>query len=967
MTQARIGWRAFSGSQSISTLLTSLYSSWNGDVSASGLNTSIYGAWNGEANNNIAVKNAWNANGDATDSKGGANGTVAIPSGTSFTTGTMTYGSGKLGSGSFTFDGTNFINLPNNTLNFTGDFTIGCWFYVPTNYVANGSLISAFDNKSSYPTYYGWNFGYDSTNKNIGFSVSNPAGGSYANVSLSTPNNSIVPGQWNHVAVTRKSSTRSRIYINGVLSASNTSTLNPVYNFGLAYIGAIFYGFQQPFYNKPNAGLKIDAIYTFESELDSTAISELYNSGNGQEYPFTISNTLIDSPKDSVGTNHGTLMNGCTYTTGKVGNAFSFDGINDYVHLGDVMDIGLGSWSYAFWFKVPTTTGQIIFSKSIASGVVGRFWSTLTSNKLDFNLMSDGYGTITITSTTTISANVWYHCALVVDRSDKLKMYINGNLETVVNTGRTNNLTSSNVENPNLSSSNYNTLAPFRIGAYTSADTITATSFFIGQIDAFTIWNRAINIDDVSQLYNGGSGVQYPYTNSLVASSKNSFGIDNGTLMNGCSVTDGKIGKAFTFDGVNDYVQLPDNSLNFTSDFSVSAWIYVSNLSGEKYIISNSNGDIFNVNTGWCFGVFDNKVSFWVYPGGSTYTGWLTNTTLSLNTWYHVSVTKKPTQSPLLYINGVLSSTSLYNNNMANSLNPVYSTTTYPNTKASIGVFRYNNGSSAYAYWNGKIDALNVWKKELTQAEVTELYNSGNGKQIVPTTTIVTDGLVLNLDASRTSSYPGSGTTWTDISGNSNNGTLVSGPIFGTANGGGITFDGVNDRITLQNANISATGNWTISTWFNLSALNLDLVNGAPAVLYSQYAPNPGNGRFLLMVRNDGTITNKFQLFLGSGTGYSNQPITGTTTVQINTTYNLVAIRNGSVFSLYLNGNLEASLDLTGTNISLLQNTSEIGGVSNGNFGWVNGKIYNTMVYNRALSATEIGQNYNATKTRFGL
>ena len=232
---------------------------------------------------------------------------------------------------------------------------------------------------------------------------------------------------------------------------------------------------------------------------------------------------------------------------------------------------------------------------------------------------------------------------------------------------------------------------------------------------------------------------------------------------------------------------------------------------------------------------------------------------------------------------------------------------------------------------------------------------------------IVTSGLVLYLDAGNTRSYPGSGTTWYDISGSGNNGTMVNGPIFGTASGGQITFDGINDRITLQNTNISATGNWTISSWFNLSTLNLDLVNGAAAVLYSQYLPIPGNGRFLLLVRNDGTITNKFQLFLGSGAGYSNQTITGTTTAQINTTYNLVAIRNGSVFSLYLNGNLEASVDLTGTNISLLQSTTEIGGVSNGNFGWVNGKIYNTMVYNRALSNTEITQNFNATKSRFGL
>jgi hypothetical protein len=301
---------------------------------------------------------------------------------------------------------------------------------------------------------------------------------------------------------------------------------------------------------------------------------------------------------------------------------------------------------------------------------------------------------------------------------------------------------------------------------------------------------------------------------------------------------------------------------------------------------------------------------------------------------------------------------------MSNSLNPVYSTATYPNTKASIGVYRYNNGSSAYAYWNGKIDGLSVWQKELTQTEVTELYNSGNGKQITATP-IITNGLVLNLDASRKSSYPNTGTTWTDISGNGNNGTLTNGVGYTASNGGAMTFDGVNDRISLQNQNISSTGNWTISSWFNLSALSTIDIDQS---LYSQYILLPGNGRFILLLRNNGTTTiNKFELFLGSGSGYSNQNIVGTTTAQINTVYNLVAIRNGSVFSLYLNGNLEASVNLSSINVSILQTTPEIGGINNGNFGWFNGKIYNTLVYNRSLSTSEITQNFNATKSRFGL
>jgi len=422
--------------------------------------------------------------------------------------------------------------------------------------------------------------------------------------------------------------------------------------------------------------------------------------------------------------------------------------------------------------------------------------------------------------------------------------------------------------------------------------------------------------------------------------------------MNGCSLTTGKIGQAFTFDGVNDYVALPDNSLNFTGNFSVSAWIYVSNVSGEKYIISNSNGNIFDVNTGWCFGVFDNKVSFWVYPGTSSFTGWLTNTTLSLNTWHHVSVTKKPSQSPLLYINGVLSSTSLYNNTMSNSLNPVYSTATYPNTKASIGVYRYNNGSSAYAYWNGKIDGLSVWQKELTQTEVTELYNSGNGKQIT-TTPIVTNGLVLNLDASRTSSYPNTGTTLYDISGSGNNGTLVNGPVFGTASGGQITFDGVNDYIDLGTKTTLAPGttDFTISFWIN--------PNNWGTLSSTSYSPI-----FVTLV-NGGLWIGKNGANFVLRTAYIADDIQYSVLPTVNQWTLVTVNRVGNTAKIYYNGSVVASATAVTRNYVSGNSYLGVDIPSNGNFS--NIKLSTFYYYNRGLSDSEITQNFNATKSRFGL
>lgn len=80
---------------------------------------------------------------------------------------------------------------------------------------------------------------------------------------------------------------------------------------------------------------------------------------------------------------------------------------------------------------------------------------------------------------------------------------------------------------------------------------------------------------------------------------------------------------------------------------------------------------------------------------------------------------------------------------------------------------------------------------------------------------IITDGLVLALDAGNTKSYPGSGTTWNDVSGNGNNGTLINGPTFDTGNGGSVVFDGVDDHFTTSTTPTELLGNpsFTISMW----------------------------------------------------------------------------------------------------------------------------------------------------------
>ena len=99
--------------------------------------------------------------------------------------------------------------------------------------------------------------------------------------------------------------------------------------------------------------------------------------------------------------------------------------------------------------------------------------------------------------------------------------------------------------------------------------------------------------------------------------------------------------------------------------------------------------------------------------------------------------------------------------------------------------------------------------------EPTWAAQTNAGRTHIATKGVVQSGLVLNLDAGASTSYPGSGTTWTDLSGNGNNGSLVNGPTFNSSNGGSISFDGSNDEvICTNNASVQITVG-TISAWFN--------------------------------------------------------------------------------------------------------------------------------------------------------
>jgi len=226
---------------------------------------------------------------------------------------------------------------------------------------------------------------------------------------------------------------------------------------------------------------------------------------------------------------------------------------------------------------------------------------------------------------------------------------------------------------------------------------------------------------------------------------------------------------------------------------------------------------------------------------------------------------------------------------------------------------------------------------------------------------IVTDGLVLCLNAADKNSYPGSGTTWSDTSGNGNSGTLTNGPTFNSGNGGAIVFDGTNDYSTTVagQAFYQYTNQITVCWWMKR---NGTITNGAGGGQATFGSDNMSTNVWLMHGIDDNTV----RFYVNDSGTWRNTP---STTLIDNTWYHLAGTINTTNISMYMNGVLITTS--SGISTGITNNSNSIIGwgfdprFSSGRF--FNGSVANCQVYNRTLSASEILQNYNAQKSRFGL
>ena len=215
----------------------------------------------------------------------------------------------------------------------------------------------------------------------------------------------------------------------------------------------------------------------------------------------------------------------------------------------------------------------------------------------------------------------------------------------------------------------------------------------------------------------------------------------------------------------------------------------------------------------------------------------------------------------------------------------------------------------------------------------------------------VTSGLVLCLDAGNQKSYPGSGTTWTDLSGNGNNGTLVNGVWYNSGNLGSLVFDGVNDYVNCGNSTtLNMSTETTLIHWLKFSG--------------ATWSP------FIGKLTN--ATTNNYRVWLGSDrkfdvemTNDNFKPLFTVTSGELPTnSWCCLGMRfkSDGTLSGFFNGikknTVTKSIGPTNSGNFLI-------GTDNGVYG--GGSISCIQLYNRALSDAEIQQNFNATRSRFGI
>jgi hypothetical protein len=429
----------------------------------------------------------------------------------------------------------------------------------------------------------------------------------------------------------------------------------------------------------------------------------------------------------------------------------------------------------------------------------------------------------------------------------------------------------------------------------------------------------------------------------------------NATLINGPTLNTAN-GGSVQFDGTNDYTT---TNQTLTTPITITGFIKYNDQ-------SQGNNTWIDVTPHTVLVISINRTGIgdtYVYIGNGS-GNWFATPAINasqkilVNTWYHMAFVSNGSNSTL-YINGV---------NVGSS---IYSPSGYGTS--------YRLGSIVYGseYLDGNIGNTQIYNRALSPAEIMQNFNAQGYRFGYSADTIITSGLVFNFDAGDGMSYPGTGTTVYNISNAGGyNGTLTNGATWSAGTRSSFVFDGTDDQIDCGSVDVlgGATGA-TWEAWFKVNTINNSSYWKSIMTTWNDGDTGPGHtwvfdthfASWSFSVRFVGDTSEYPDIFWEGGTGRND--------FIANTWYHMVGVfdssqPNADKMKIYINGSYVASQDI-GSRTTIAYKTANEKlkiGVDRNVSAPFDGNIAITRLYrNKGLSASEVLQNYNALKGRFGL
>ena len=624
--------------------------------------------------------------------------------------------------------------------------------------------------------------------------------------------------------------------------------------------------------------------------------------------------------------NNATLYNGLNSNWNSNG-WFSFDGVDDYAYINydsTSMAAWTGSQTIIFWEYHTFNDGSRRNFWNQAYGGAGT-WTHEGGYNINYFYGNSGVDNVPYTSlnSTSTPTGKWNMLTTTRDPS-QVNWYIN-------------NTNTSNMSNP------YGVLT-LTTNGITIGNGYTGTPW-VGNMGAIAAYNKALTQAEINQVYFQGNIitdglvfmtdasnlVSYPKSGTTTYSLTGSA---TGSLTNGVGFSSDN-GGSWVFDGVDDYISLSPSSIPTGNEISISFWNNGDSFASSTIIAAslNNSDQTLNIHLPW-----SNKNIYWDcgYPFNRIQK---LATDAEILGWHNWVFTKNATTGNMsIYLDGV----EWHSGSGLTSSIPSM-------TVATLGSY-----FTPQLYHNGQIAQCLIHNKALTADEVQQNYEATKYK--FQGQEIVTNGLVVYLDAADKDSYPGTGTSWDDLTGNENNGTLVNGPSFlSNQNGGIFDFDGADDYVSLGNVFNYTSEPFSFGYWVNFDSFSTNAPGQGPIIFYK--GGYNTNGYYIQ--HSASTFS-----FITNQSG-ANQATSGTGVNTIGVWYYVVITRNGTSVRTYVNGVDTTSTAGSHTNPASSSNNFTLARYATSIY--FNGKISNFVGYNRTLSATEVAQNFNAQRTRFGV